>query len=129
MKKIVSGRFKIIFCCLTLKLIRFIFCVCALTKNHQKAPDYFEVIEKPMDFSTIKNKLNNFKYNDYTNTIDDIRLVFQNCRRYNEPGSVIYATGVRLGRHFEANAKQAGLLDTKRLALPYTSANNSNDSD
>ncbi len=64
-----------------------------------------------MDFSTIKNKLNNFKYNDYTNTIEDIRLVFQNCHKYNEPGSDIYKTGMRLARHFEANAKQAGLLD------------------
>ena len=76
-----------------------------------------------MDFATIKNKLNNFKYNDYTNTIDDIRLVFQNCRKYNEPGSVIYLTGARLSRHFEASAKQDGIIDTKRLALPYTNLN------
>jgi bromodomain adjacent to zinc finger domain protein 1A len=79
--------------------------------SRRDAPDYFEVIEKPMDFSTIKNKLNNFKYSDYTNVIEDIRLVFSNCHTYNEPGSDIYKTGMRLSRQFEANAKQAGLLD------------------
>lgn len=73
-----------------------------------------------MDFSTIKNNLNNFKYTDYTNTIDDIRLVFENCRIYNEPGSDIYITGQRMSSFFEKQAKQAGILDTKRLASPNT---------
>jgi hypothetical protein len=71
-----------------------------------------------MDFSTIKNNINNFKYSDYTKIIDDIRLVFENCRDYNEPDSDIYNTGERLSVYFEKHAKEAGLLDTKHLALP-----------
>jgi len=71
-----------------------------------------------MDFSTIKNNLNNFKYNDYTSTIDDIRLVFQNCRDYNEPDSEIYDSCKRLTTYFEREAKKAGLLDTKQSAAP-----------
>ena len=43
------------------------------------APDYYEIIKKPMDFSTIKNHINHFKYDDYPHIVDDIRLVFENC--------------------------------------------------
>lgn len=82
------------------------------------APDYYEIIKKPMDFSTIKNQINHFKYDDYTHIVDDIRLVFENCWKYNEPGSDIYKTGQRMSNYFESHAKQAGLLDSKRLALP-----------
>lgn len=81
--------------------------------SKRDAPDYYEVIKKPMDFATIKNNINNFKYDDYTNIIDDIRLTFQNCWDYNEPGSDIYKTGKRLSTYFENHAKQAGLLDYK----------------
>jgi hypothetical protein len=68
-----------------------------------------------MDFATIKNNINNFKYDDYTNIIDDIRLTFENCWKYNEPGSDIYKTGKRLSTYFENHAKQAGLLDYKQI--------------
>lgn len=71
-----------------------------------------------MDFSTIKNKINNFKYDDYTHIIQDIRLVFENCRTYNEPESDIYETGERMSNLFETQANLAGLLDTKQLASP-----------
>ncbi len=70
-----------------------------------------------MDFSTIKNNINNFKYDDYTSIIEDTRLVFDNCREYNEPDSEIYEVCERLSSYFEKEAKKAGLLDTKQLAM------------
>jgi len=79
--------------------------------SRRHAPDYFEIIKTPMDFSTIKNNINNFKYTDYTQIIEDTRLVFNNCFEYNEPGSEIYKTGKQLSKYFESHAKQAGLLD------------------
>jgi bromodomain adjacent to zinc finger domain protein 1A len=88
--------------------------------SKRDAPDYSTIIQRPMDFSTIKNNINHFKYADYTHIVEDVRLVFENCREYNEPGSDIYETGERLHTYFESHAKQAGLLDTKRLALPYS---------
>mgnify|MGYP002786506644 CR=1 FL=1 len=71
-----------------------------------------------MDFSKIKNNINNFKYNDYTQIIADIRLVFENCKAYNEPGSDIFKTANRLSNMFENRAKKAGLLDAKLLTSP-----------
>ncbi|CAF0741721.1 unnamed protein product [Brachionus calyciflorus] len=82
----------------------------------RQAPDYFEVISKPIDFSTIRKKIKSFEYSDYTKIIEDIRQVFENCRAYNEPGSDIYETGERVSNYFELEAEKAGLLDTKELA-------------
>ena len=46
-------------------------------------PDYFHVIEKPMDFSTIKKKLNSSLYTNFKEFDDDINLTFNNCYKYN----------------------------------------------
>ena len=46
-------------------------------------PDYFSVIKKPMDFSTIKRKLNNLIYTNFKEFVDDIELTFKNCYLYN----------------------------------------------
>lgn len=42
------------------------------------------MITRPMDFSTIKNKLNSNQYNGgLPEFIEDINLTFDNCLRYN----------------------------------------------
>ena len=46
-------------------------------------PDYPEIIKNPMDFSTIKKKLNNFAYTNLKEFKDDMDLVFENCYTYN----------------------------------------------
>lgn len=43
-----------------------------------------------MDFGTIKKKLNNNAYDSGTEFLDDVELVFQNCKSYNKPGSDAY---------------------------------------
>jgi bromodomain adjacent to zinc finger domain protein 1A len=63
-----------------------------------------------MDLASIKNNINHFKYTDYTSILDDIRLIFSNCREYNEPSSEIYKAGQRLNNFFEKQVKQLNLL-------------------
>lgn len=46
-------------------------------------PDYFDIIKNPMDFSTIKKKLNNCTYTKLKEFCDDMDLVFDNCYKYN----------------------------------------------
>ena len=46
-------------------------------------PDYFDIIKNPMDFSTIKKKLNNFTYTNLKEFCADMNLVFENCYTYN----------------------------------------------
>ena len=43
--------------------------------------DYFKIIKKPMDLSTIKAKLKD--YNNYNEFAYDVRLTFHNCLTYN----------------------------------------------
>lgn len=57
----------------------------------KEAPDYFDVIEHPMDLSTIQSSLNNMGYKHNKELIDDILLMFRNCERYNDERSNIYA--------------------------------------
>ena len=45
--------------------------------------DYPTIITRPMDFGTIKTKLQNNAYEDYSHFAEDMRRVFDNCIRYN----------------------------------------------
>ena len=45
--------------------------------------DYFDIITHPMDFGTIKEKLNNHGYLSMQAFLQDIELVFSNCLLYN----------------------------------------------
>lgn len=50
--------------------------------------DYFTIIKKPMDMSTIKKKLEQNVYHCSKECIDDFRLMFTNCYTYNKPTDV-----------------------------------------
>lgn len=50
-----------------------------------KLPDYHNVIKKPMDFTTIKKRLENYWYYDAFECIEDFKQVFLNCYIYNKP--------------------------------------------
>lgn len=52
-------------------------------------PDYFEIITEPMDFGTIKRKLQNGKYSTDTEFVNDVLLVFNNCYRYNHNEDIV----------------------------------------
>jgi hypothetical protein len=41
-----------------------------------------------MDLNTINRKLREEKYRTVENVLDDIQLIFDNCKVYNAPGSV-----------------------------------------
>lgn len=43
-----------------------------------------------MDLNTISRKLRDEKYRTVENVLDDIQLIFDNCKVYNAPGSVIF---------------------------------------
>jgi hypothetical protein len=41
-----------------------------------------------MDISTVKKKLKGNKYSTLTEAINDLMLIWENCRTYNQIGSV-----------------------------------------
>ena len=67
-----------------------------------KLPDYHSIIKQPMDFGTIKKRLNNKYYWSATECIDDFRLVFRNCVIYNKPDQDIVLMSKALEKLFEA---------------------------
>lgn len=45
--------------------------------------DYFDIIQEPMDFGTVKKKLTFNVYQNVQQYIYDMKLVFDNCIKYN----------------------------------------------
>ena len=49
----------------------------------EDTPQYFDLIKKPMDLSTIQAKLKGSGYRSISGFIDDMLLIAENCRKYN----------------------------------------------
>jgi hypothetical protein len=61
-----------------------------------EVPDYAVFIDAPMDFGTIKRKLNTAKFVSLQDFLDEVKLVFSNCEAYNPPRSRVYRDGAKL---------------------------------
>ncbi|XP_059470820.1 protein polybromo-1 [Neocloeon triangulifer] len=61
-------------------------------------PDYYQVIEHPIDMLTIESNIKADKYQNEDQLVSDFKLMFTNCRQYNEEGSVIYEDANKLER-------------------------------
>ncbi|XP_034076797.1 bromodomain adjacent to zinc finger domain protein 2B isoform X3 [Gymnodraco acuticeps] len=73
-----------------------------LTPVSQKSvPGYRKVIKKPMDFSTIREKLVNSQYQNLETFIIDVNLVYDNCEKFNEDNSEIGRAGHNMRKFFE----------------------------
>ncbi|XP_077176064.1 bromodomain adjacent to zinc finger domain protein 2B isoform X14 [Paroedura picta] len=72
-----------------------------LPVNLKLVPGYRKVIKKPMDFSTIREKLSSGQYPNLEAFAVDVRLVFDNCETFNEDDSDIGRAGHNMRKHFE----------------------------
>ncbi|XP_056322058.1 bromodomain adjacent to zinc finger domain protein 2B [Danio aesculapii] len=69
--------------------------------NPKSVPGYRKIIKKPMDFSTIRDKLASSQYLNLETFIIDVNLVFDNCEKFNEDQSVIGRAGHAMRRFFQ----------------------------
>lgn len=53
--------------------------------------DYPFIIKNPMDLGTVNNKLKDDKYRYVEEYLDDVQLVWDNCKSYNAPGTVYFS--------------------------------------
>ncbi|XP_018424979.1 PREDICTED: E3 ubiquitin-protein ligase TRIM33 isoform X1 [Nanorana parkeri] len=67
-------------------------------------PNYYKIIKKPMDLSTVKKKLQKKHSQHYQTPEDfvaDVRLIFKNCERFNENDSEVAQAGKAVALYFE----------------------------
>ncbi|CAH8460282.1 unnamed protein product [Schistosoma turkestanicum] len=65
--------------------------------------DYYDVVKKAMDLSTIKTKLESGQYHTKYDFADDVRLMFNNCYKYNGEDSEVARVGKQLQAIFDEN--------------------------
>ncbi|KAL4488888.1 hypothetical protein ABPG72_005675 [Tetrahymena utriculariae] len=63
--------------------------------------DYPNVIKKPMDLTTVKNKINTQSYDTIEDFLDDIQLIWDNCKLYNAQGSWIWKLADKLDKYYK----------------------------
>lgn len=66
-----------------------------------EVPDYYTVITKPMDLSTMENKLKNNAYKTIKDFYNDFKLIIKNCCIYNAPSTQYYKCAQKIDEYFE----------------------------
>ncbi|KAG6445974.1 bromodomain-containing protein 7 isoform X2 [Manduca sexta] len=64
--------------------------------NDNFAPGYSTIIKRPMDFSTMKQKIDDNEYKSLNCFISDFKLMCNNAMKYNKPGTVYHKAARRL---------------------------------
>ncbi|KAJ4944001.1 hypothetical protein NE237_014251 [Protea cynaroides] len=81
-------------------------------------PDYFDIIETPMDFGTICSNLERGdKYINSEDVFRDVQYIWDNCYRYNNKGDYIVDLMKRVKKNFTKYWMAAGLYSdqSKRI--------------
>lgn len=69
-------------------------------------PNYYKLIKKPMDFNTITDKLAAGHYEQLKEFEADVRLVFENCVKFNGPTHPVSQLAKQLETHFDQELSQ-----------------------
>ena len=64
--------------------------------NRKNVPDYYDVIERPMELETITRKIEKHKYHSREDFLSDFELIKNNSVRYNGPDSKYTITATQL---------------------------------
>ncbi|KAH8741040.1 FALZ protein [Cryptosporidium ryanae] len=70
--------------------------------NENDAPEYYNLIDKPIDLTKIMDNIKQDTYKSIEHFRLDIELVFSNCKKYNEPSSIIVNWCNELKAEFDA---------------------------
>ncbi|XP_076307639.1 PH-interacting protein-like [Tachypleus tridentatus] len=86
--------------------------------DQSEYPDYRDIIDHPVDLSTVKERLQTGHYNTPVQFCKDMRLIFQNSRNYNtNKRSRIYGMTIRLSAMFEEHIR--AITSDWRSAVKY----------
>lgn len=84
-----------------------------------EVPGYYDVIEEPMDLSTIRQKIEEDKYTADSELEDDVALMLSNALEFNAKGSQWRDLAKKLKKKYPVMAQQSGLsFDTDQVFIP-----------
>ncbi|KAM4676295.1 bromodomain-containing protein 1 isoform 2-T2 [Discoglossus pictus] len=93
--------------------------------NLSEVPDYLDHIKHPMDFSTMKKRLEDQRYRNLNEFEEDFNLIIENCMKYNAKDTIFYRAAVRLRdqggvllRQARREASSIGYDDETGMHLP-----------
>uniref|UniRef100_A0A8D0GEN9 Bromodomain testis-specific protein n=1 Tax=Sphenodon punctatus TaxID=8508 RepID=A0A8D0GEN9_SPHPU len=75
-------------------------------------PDYYNIIKKPMDLSTIQKRLEHNYYTSAKECVEDFKTMFANCYLYNKPGDDIVFMAQALEKVFMQKVAQMPAEET-----------------
>lgn len=92
-----------------------------------EVPDYLEFISQPMDFSTMRKKLEGHAYCSIADLEKDFDLVISNCLKYNSKDTMFHKAALQLRevggavlRHAHRQSQGIGLDPSTGMHLPDT---------
>lgn len=74
----------------------------------QNIPNYHKIIKSPMDLGTVRSRLTQGQYENSKEFEADIRVIFQNCYKFNGPGHAVSQMAKQLEGIFDSQWKQKG---------------------
>ncbi|KAI5917604.1 histone acetyltransferase GCN5 [Camillea tinctor] len=74
--------------------------------NRDEVPDYYNVITSPMDLSTIEERLESDYYAAPKDLVNDLKLIFDNCRLYNDASTSYHKCAVKLEKYMWSLIKE-----------------------
>ncbi|XP_075064976.1 bromodomain-containing protein 1 isoform X4 [Mixophyes fleayi] len=93
--------------------------------NLSEVPDYFDHIKHPMDFSTMKKRLEDQRYKNLNEFEEDFNLIIENCMKYNAKDTIFFRAAIRLRdqggvvlRQARRDANSVGFDDETGMHLP-----------
>ncbi|KAI1277990.1 Peregrin [Halotydeus destructor] len=82
--------------------------------------DYLSFVKQPMDFSTMRSKIENSSYSSLKQFEADYELILANCQIYNGKATVFYKTAEKLRSYGKGVFKEAN-LKAARIGYNYKS--------
>ena len=74
--------------------------------NRDEVADYYDVIKEPMDLATMEEKHEKDSYPTVEDFIRDAKLIFNNCRRYNNETTTYAKSANRLEKYMWSKIKE-----------------------
>ncbi|XP_078091670.1 bromodomain-containing protein 1 isoform X3 [Mustelus asterias] len=89
--------------------------------KREQVPDYLDHITHPMDFSTMRKRIEDHGYNNLDEFEADVNLIVDNCMKYNAKDTIFYRAAVRLRDQGGVILRQAR-READRIGFDYESS-------